>query len=149
MQLLYPAIHQNWLKEKSSRINLLMKFLKEKGEYKIDQEEQNIIRNTFLSESISDKETRLIISEVYKNYKILVDPHTAIAIGAMEKISAKGNNVALATAHPFKFSKVVTESTGKIPTVSKELNNILNKKEKYDTLDCDLNRIKKYITERI
>ena len=103
-----------------------------------------------LPSRFGDKFDNLNLAMSYlDNYKILVDPHTAIAIGAMEKISAKGNNVALATAHPFKFSKVVTESTGKIPTVSEELNNILNKKEKYDTLDCDLNKIKKYITERI
>ena len=70
------------------------------------------------------------------------------AIGVIKKLSLEGNNVSLATAHPSKFSDVVKEATGINPELPENLKNILNKKEKYDKLPRNLEKIKDYILER-
>ena len=127
----------------------LMNDLNEQGEFKLEKEELKKIKNNFFSESLSEEETKSIISEMYKNHGILVDPHTAVGIGVAKKISLEGNTVVFATAHPSKFSDIVMESTGIKPELPENLNNILVEKEKYDRLPKDLEKVKNYILERV
>ena len=79
----------------------------------------------------------------------MIDPHTAVAIGAVNKISLAGNTIILATAHPSKFSDVVKNETGIKPELPENLKNILDKKEKYKKLPKDLKKIQNYILEKI
>jgi len=127
----------------------LMNDLEERGEFKIGKEELKKIKDNFFSESLSEEETKSIISEVYKNYGILVDPHTAVGIGVTKKISLEENTIVLATAHPSKFSEVVIEATGIKSELPENLKNTLIRKEKYDKLPTDLEKVKKYILKRI
>ncbi len=125
-----------------------MDALSKKGEFSLNENEINKIKENFLSESLSDEETKLIIKETYKNNKILIDPHTAVAIGVSKKVSLTGKTVILSTAHPSKFFDVVLEETNTKPELPENLKDIIVKKEKYDILTKDLKDIKKYILER-
>jgi len=127
----------------------LMNDLNEKGEFKIEKDELRKIRDNFCSESLSEKETKSVINETYKNQGMLIDPHTAVAIGAVNKISLEGNTVILATAHPSKFSDVVMKETNIKPELPEDLKNILVEKEKYEKLPKDLKKIQNYILEKI
>ena len=126
----------------------LMNDLNESGEFKLAKEELQKIRDSFLSESLSEEMTKSVISEMYKNYGALVDPHTAVGIGVTKKISPEENTVILSTAHPSKFPDVVMEATGIKPELPENLKSILVKKEKYDRLPKDFEKVKKYIRER-
>jgi len=133
----------------SNKTLQLMNDLNERGEFNLEKEELKKIKESFCSESLSDEETKSVIKEVYKNQKMLIDPHTAVAIGVVNKISLEGNTVILATAHPSKFSDVVMEETGIKPELPENLKNILDKKEKYEKLPQDLKKIQNYILERV
>ena len=133
----------------SNKTLKLMNDLNEKGEFKIEKDELRKIRDNFCSESLSEKETKSVINETYKNQGMLIDPHTAVAIGAVNKISLEGNTVILATAHPSKFSDVVMKETNIKPELPEDLRNILVEKEKYEKLPKDLKKIQNYIMERI
>ena len=126
-----------------------MSDLSEQGEFKLEKEELKKIRENFCSERSSEKETKAVINGVYKNQGMLIDPHTAVAIGAVNKISLEGNTVVLATAHPSKFSDVVMQETNIKPELPENLKNILIEKEKYEKLPKDLKKIKNYILERV
>ncbi len=126
-----------------------MNELKEKGEFKLDKKELKEIKKNFLSESLDENETKSVINEIYKNEKILIDPHTAVAIGAIKKVTLEGKTVILATAHPSKFSDVVMKETGVMPELPGDLKNILEKKEKYEKLSKDLKKVKEYILKKI
>ena len=80
-----------------------MKELNEKGEFSLNKEELEKINDNFFAESVTENETKTIISNTFKNEKLLIDPHTAIAVGAVNKINLKEVVVILATAHPAKF----------------------------------------------
>ena len=126
-----------------------MNDLNEKGEFKLEKNELEEINKNFCSESLSEEETKSVIKDLYKKQKIVIDPHTAVAIGAVDKVSLEGNNVVLATAHPSKFSETVMKATGIKPDLPENLKNILVGKEKYEKLPKDLNKIKNYILERV
>ncbi len=127
----------------------LMKDLNEKGEFKLDREQLKKINENFCSESLSEQETKSVINKMYTNQGVLIDPHTAIAIGIIDKISSKENIITLATAHPSKFSDVVNEETKVMPELPQNLKDMLSKKENFDKLDKDLEKVKSYILERV
>ena len=133
----------------SSRTLKLMGNLNKKGEFEIENKELIKIKDNFTSESLSEEETKLIINKVYKREKILIDPHTAVGLGVLEKISLEGNSIILATAHPSKFSEVVTEATNLKPELPEKLKNILIKKESYEKLPNDIKIIQNYILKKI
>ncbi len=133
----------------SNKTLKLMNDLNEQGQFQLEKEELKKIRENFCSESLSEEETKSVIGGVYKNQGILIDPHTAVAIGAMNKISLEGNTVVLATAHPSKFSDVVMKETNIRPELPENLKSILFEKEKYEKLPKDLKKIKNYILEKV
>ena len=133
----------------SEKTKKLMNELNENGEFKLGNEELKKIQEIFLAESLTEDETKSIISEVYNSEKVLIDPHTAVGVGVMKKIMVKGKVVILATAHPSKFSDVVIKATSKKPELPENLKNILNKKEKYEKLTKDLKKVKNYILKNV
>jgi threonine synthase len=108
----------------------------------------SILRDDFISESLSEEETKDVIQKINKNYNILVDPHTAIGIGVLDKLSNNEINIILSTAHPSKFPEAVKEATGKHPELPPKIKKIIEEEEKFDILPNDLNLIKKFIKER-
>ena len=135
--------------EDSNRTSKLMDDLNKKGEFKLNNNEIKKIKETFLSESLSDEETKLAIKEIYKKENILIDPHTAIGIGVLKKIPLKEKTIVLATAHPSKFSDVVIKETSSKPELPENLKNILDSQEEYENIHNDLNDIKNYILKKI
>jgi len=133
----------------SKQTTKLMNDLSEQGELKLEKEELKKIRENFCSESLSEEETKSVIDNVFKNEKILVDPHTAVGIGVVKKLSLDKNIVILATAHPAKFSDIVKEATGIEPQLPESLRGLLNKEEKYEKLSRDLEKVKNYILEKV
>ena len=132
----------------SNKTLKLMENFKKHGEFKLEKDDVNKISEIFCSGSLSDEETKSVIKETYNDKGILIDPHTAVAIGVANKIPLEGNKVILSTAHPAKFSNVVKEATNIQPELPENLANILTAKEKYEKLPSDFERIKNYILER-
>ena len=133
----------------SNKTLKFMSDLSKQGEYKLGDVELKRIRENFCSESLSEEETKSVIKKIYLSQGGLIDPHTAVGIGAAKKILLEGDIVALATAHPSKFSDVVIKETGIKPELPENLKNILVEKEKYKKLPNDLENVQKYILENI
>ena len=129
--------------------NKIMRDIKDTGKYQIGESELNKIKLNFLSSSINQEEVLKIIKNVYDNYKIMLDPHTAIGYGAFEKVNIDGVNVVLATAHPCKFPKAILEATGVNEELPEELKFILDEQENYDIIENNLYKVKQHIKERI
>jgi len=128
--------------------NIMNKISKE-GKYIIPKDSLEKISKDFLSDSIDEKEILNIIKEVHLKHGVLLDPHTAIAFGAMKKFDLEGSNVVLATAHPCKFPDAINQSINIKPKLPEELMYIMDEKENYDIISNNLNKTKKYIKEKI
>jgi len=102
-----------------------MEELNRNNEFKLSGEQMSILRDDFISESLSEDETKDVIKKINNNYNILVDPHTAIGIGVLDKLSTDGINIILSTAHPSKFPEVVKEATGKHPELPPKIEKII------------------------
>ena len=127
----------------------VMKNIKDKGEYLIDKEKLDKINNDFISCRMSEEEILATIEKVNKEYKVILDPHSAIGYGAFDKINLVGNNIVLATAHPCKFPDAIKKAINVKVDLPKELMFVMDEKENYDIIDNDVEKIKQHIKERI
>ena len=137
------------LKESDQKVRSMMKSLKEEGSFKLDNEEINEIKKDFKAEKLSDDETLSIIKEIYDKEKFIIDPHTATAFGAINKIGEMENTVALGTAHPYKFLETIKKATGENLEAPQQLENFIDKDEKFDIIENNNDKIKKYILSKI
>ena len=127
----------------------VMKNIKDKGEYLIDKEKLDKINTDFISCRMSEEEILATIEKVNKEYKVILDPHSAIGYGAFDKINLAGNNIVLATAHPCKFPDAIKKAINVKVDLPKELMFVMDEKENYDIIDNDVEKIKQHIKERI
>ena len=126
-----------------------MKNIKELGKYLINQEKLNKIKENFISTRMNEKETLETIKAVFKKFKIVLDPHTAIGYGAFNKNDLTGNNIVLATAHPCKFPDAIQSAINISADLPNELKFILNEKENFDIIKNDIEKVKQHIKDRI
>ena len=143
-RLIYDLNNQDDVETK-----VIMEEIKKKGKYIIPKEKLEKIKKDFLSASIKEVEVLNIIKKVYEKYEIILDPHSAIGFGALDKVELKGNTVVLATAHPCKFPGAIDKSINIKPSLPKELKYVLDEKENYDIINNNLETIKKYIKNQI
>ena len=74
------------------------------------------LQQTLRSQRISQEETLATMRTSYEKSGYLADPHTAVALAAVERLRLPpGEVVVLATAHPAKFSETVYAAVGQLP----------------------------------
>jgi len=143
-RLIYDINDQNT--DKTSKI---MQSIKNEKKYLIEEKELKKIRKDFVSETISEQELLSCIKKVYENYKIIIDPHTAVGLGALEKINLVGKSVVLSTAHPCKFPEAIKKAINIKSELPDNLNYILSKKENFIVMNNDIEEVKKYILNKL
>lgn len=91
----------------------LMKDLKSTGKLTVNADEFKRVQANFAGAYIDDEGTKAVIEQVYNSYGYLMDPHTAVAMGAymanLQEHPEDGarHTVIASTAHPFKFPPAV------------------------------------------
>jgi threonine synthase len=127
----------------------VMNKIKQEGKYIISKENLEKINKDFLSASMKEEEVLSVIKEVHEKYGVILDPHSAIGFGALKKVNLEGKNIVLATAHPCKFPEAINQSINIKSNLPKEIMHVMDEKENYDIITNSLDKIKKYIKERI
>ncbi len=130
-------------------VNTAMETFRDLGQMKYPPEILSLGRETFYASSIGDEEILRVIKNIWEDFDILIDPHTATAISAGKKASLESEveMVVLATAHPAKFPDAVIKATAKKPELPQRLNHILSAPEFYTKLPNDLKLVMDHIRE--
>lgn len=114
--------------EDTEKTAAFMEDIKKIGEATVEEALLKKIQKEFYGATVSDDDTVYLIREIYDRFGYLVDPHTAVAIGAAmqyeEEYGRTVPTVIVSTAHPFKF-----------PTALAEAMHIPEKDSIYDTLE--------------
>ncbi len=117
--------------------------------YKIDKNDLNKIKKNFISEMLDENETIEMIKTINNEHQIVVDPHTAVGVGAVRKLGLEKNCVVLSTAHPCKFPKAIEDAISKTENLPENLKYVNDRKEKFELLSNDIEKVKKYVTNSI
>jgi threonine synthase len=144
-----------------------MNEIKKTGKYKIPKDKIEKIKKDFLSASLNEEEMKDIIRKLSHTFStvhvsemnskpIIVDPHTAIGIGAIIKILKTNKDcgininatISLATAHPAKFPETMRFAYGGVE-LPEELKHVMKEKENFEIMDNNLEQLKDYILKKI
>ena len=125
----------------------IMKKIKQ-NTYHIEKSNLGTIQKDFLSESCSEQETLDIIKKNYEKNNLILDPHTAVGLGAANKLSLN-NCVVLSTAHPCKFPDATDSAISQHENLPDGLKNVLNKDENFVVLKNDIEDVKNFVTNKI
>ena len=141
-RLIYYINNSN--SEKTAEI---MKKVKQNS-YQIEKNNLDIIQKDFLSESCNEQETLEIIKKNYEINNIVLDPHTAVGVGAANKLSFN-DCVVLSTAHPCKFPESTNSAINKREKLPNELQHVLDKNENFQILKNNTDDVKNFIKSKI
>ena len=89
---------------------------------------------------LDDDEILAVIAEHHDRTGMLLDPHTAVGVGAVDRADGLPDApvVCLATAHPAKFPDAVEQATGVRPPLPPHLADLLDRPEHFDRLPAEL-----------
>jgi threonine synthase len=91
------------------------------------------IRKHMSSSAFSDAQTEEIISTVFKEFNYILDPHTAVAYGGLQKWLERNKGqkgIIVSTAHALKFPSVVEKITGKKIEIPRHVEKIMQSEKK-------------------
>ncbi len=129
------------------RVNELWDQLKEKGEFLLDNEEWQRVKDSGFCAARSTHEERIErIRKTWKEYQFLIDPHTADGLNAAYKMKLDGvKTICLETALPAKFGTTIMEAVGFEPPVPHGYENLLQKPQKVVEMDVNVQEVKDFI----
>ncbi|MBE6725615.1 MAG: threonine synthase [Ruminococcaceae bacterium] len=94
----------------------LMASLAKTGKYEAPEELMEKIRSAFSGYSLDEAGTLSVIGETWKDEGYLIDPHTAVGLGAVRKYREETGDplpvILASTASPFKFAAPVSAAIG-------------------------------------
>lgn len=102
--------------ENPERVSSFMNDLKEKGVFSLTKEEFTRAQKEVFGAYIDDSHTIAMIEQIYNSYGYVLDPHTAVAMGAyMAYVLAHPeqgvrHTLIASTAHPYKFPNAVSSA---------------------------------------
>jgi threonine synthase len=93
----------------------------------------------YVAARCDDVETLATIARAHRETGRLIDPHTAVALGAAYRMNRKAGApvVVLSTAHPAKFPDAVAKATGIAPALPPRLSSLFEGEERCVTLPND------------
>jgi threonine synthase len=111
------------------------------------------MRRDIFSSSVSDAQTRTTIQEAWKQHKLLLEPHGAVAWRGFldwQKTESLGDLPAavIETAHPAKFPEEIEKTLGFSPDVPLSIAAAEKLPENYDRMAADYETFRNYLTEK-
>lgn len=110
------------------------------------------MRKEMFAISINDDETRQIIKETYEKYRVMLEPHGAVAWAGLMRYLHSGEKpqlaVSIETAHPAKFPEEIIKITGVEPELPPSLCDLDKKEEQYLSIENNYNQFKKILIEK-
>lgn len=99
---------------------------------------------------LDDDDTRRVIARTHAERRVLLDPHTAVGVGAVDRVVLPDAPVVcLATAHPAKFPDAVEAATGVRPPLPDALAPILGMRERMGHLPARLDAVQDAVRDAI
>ena len=119
-------------------------------QYELSKEILRKIRDVFTSYSVTQDEVKDIIKNYYRDYNVVIDPHTAVGLGSAFKCEEEFDiKVSLATAHPAKFNTTVSAIIGNDDFIPSKVKSMMELDDNYVILENDAIIVKKFLEDKI
>lgn len=131
-------------------VRRLMQSLTQSGRFEIAPEPLARIRSEFDAAAQSEDEVAGEIRKSWTEAGYLLDPHTAIGVGAARQALKRDPAtpmIVLGTAHPAKFPAAVKAASGVEPVLPAHLSDLMERKERSTLLPNDLGKVEAFVRE--
>ncbi|HVY13043.1 MAG TPA: threonine synthase [Alphaproteobacteria bacterium] len=129
----------------ANALKTALQSVKEGRGFKLSPAQMQAMQQEFSGEGVSDEQTRQTISDVLKNYGVLVDPHTAVGLHAALRQPSADTVISLACAHPAKFPETVQKATGQSVNLPPALAALRNKRERVTVIPSSDGALREFI----
>ena len=136
----------------SNKLNALWKSIDQGGNFDLNQEGvfEKIQAFGFTSSSSTHNERIHYIKEIFNQYKIIIDTHTADGFkAAYEHIDENVPMIVLETALPTKFEDSVVEAIGQKPERPESLQHLEDLPQKFEVFDNQVDKVKTFIRQNV
>ncbi len=99
----------------------------------------------WVGERLTDEETLEVMAEVYETDGMILDPHTAVGVGAARRRVGDLPELVMATAHPAKFPAAVEQATGLHPELPDHLDDLFEREERFTVLPNELATVQAFV----
>ena len=96
-------------------------------------------------ERLTDDETLEVMRQVHAEDGLIIDPHTAVGVGAARRRRSDLPELVMATAHPAKFPAAVEAATGVHPELPVHMADLFERDEQLTVLPNDLVTIQNFV----
>ena len=116
---------------------------------KLEENMWNKSKDIFLSYCVDDISTIEAMKYTYKKFNYLIDPHTAVASEAVDRLSRdiQGKTIILSTAHPAKFPEVIKNANLTLKDIPNSLSVIFDNEERAYNFPASKDLIFDFITK--
>jgi len=134
----------------SAVVDLMSRFRAE-GQAELDPALMGPVRETWSAARLDDDETIAVMRQVHEATGLVVDPHTAVGIGAarLARRDPGVPMVCLATAHPAKFPDAVERAMGERPALPARLADLFDRTERYAELPNDVAAVQRFVDDAV
>jgi threonine synthase len=134
-----------------SAVAALMCQLDEDGRFEIHPDRLRLARRLFDAHRVDEEQTRRTIAAVYHGTRQLIDPHTAVGIGAAwaQPADHAVPMIVLGTAHPAKFPEAVEQAVGIRPPLPPFLADLYDRPEQFTVLPNDLPTVQQHVLKTL
>lgn len=116
------------------------------GRLRVTSDADGLIDPLFAAGVGNRRDTLATIRRYYREYGYLMDPHTAVGVWVGEPHQLEGEPlIALATAHPAKFSQAIIDATGEDLARHESLEILRDAPTRCHTLPATTTEVRKYI----
>jgi threonine synthase len=126
-----------------------MRLFRRNGRMPEDNQGWRLARRLFSAHKVDDAQIMDTIAQTYARSGVLIDPHTAVGVGAARAELATGEPgspmIALACAHPAKFPDAVERATGTRPALPSALGDLFERPERITLLPNDLGAVTRFL----
>lgn len=130
-----------------TRVADTMAHFRGEGSFTLDAELFGQLGEQWAGARVDDEGTKAVIREVHDRTGMLVDPHTAVGLGAARAARRDPDTpmISLATAHPAKFPDAVEAATGIRPSLPPRLADLFERPERLTDLPNDTGVVREHI----
>jgi len=136
----------------SKKLNELWKLIDQGGNFDLNQGGifEKIKDFGFTSSSSTHKERIHFIKEIYNQYKIIIDTHTADGFkAAYEHLDDNVPMIVLETALPIKFEDSILEAINQKPDRPESLMHLEDLPQRFEVLDNQVDQVKTFIRQNV
>jgi threonine synthase len=134
----------------AGRIRGQMAALGQSGRFELPAAAHAALQRDMGAAAATEADVARVIRRVLAETAYLIEPHTACAVAALDRLAAElsGPKVVLATAHPAKFPDAMEAITGERPALPARLAGLMAAPERMTRLPNDLAAVKAFVEGR-